>query len=96
MAVVISDENIQKFKESNNDIHSTLLKWDTPCDSIKSFLEGDVGSVFNENFGVGRTAHKKITSLVEILQEMEKSINTLISDTNTFLDEHAQSNQTTF
>ena len=96
MTTVISDANIKNFKNDNSDIINIIAGWDIPCDAVKQCLTGDVGSVFNEHFGVGRNAHAKITALIGILQEMEGSIKTLINNTNTFLDEHSNANVTTF
>ncbi len=97
MATIISDENIRLFKEANQQILTTLTKWDTPCDSVRDFLTGEVGSVFNEHYGIGRSAHEKITALVDILQnDMEEEIKKLIQSTDTYLDNHSSANQTTF
>ena len=81
MAVNISDNNLQEFNNAISNIQNTLGKWDAPCNQIKQFLTGDVGSVFSENFGTGRKAQQAISSLVDILQEMEGSISTLCKDT---------------
>lgn len=94
MAVFISNDNCKNFKESNQDISRVLTQWDSPCDAIKQCLDGEVGSVFNDNFGIGRTAHSKIVALIDILQEMETSINTLITNTNKYLDEYNENNHT--
>ena len=96
MATIINDENIKKFKECNQDITSILRKWDSPCNATKNALSGPIGSVFAEQYGIGRTAHEKISTLIDILQEMEQTVGTLINQTNTFLDEHAQANQNVY
>ena len=97
MATIISDKNLENFKEDNQLILNTIAGWDTPCDAITNCLSsGDVGPVFKENFGVGRKSHEKITELIKILHEMESSIRELINNTNTFLDEHSNANTKTY
>ncbi len=96
MAVNLSDENVQKFKSGLSAIQNTIVQWDAPCESIKHFLTGDVGTTFHENFGTGRKAQQAINGLVEILQEMETSIKTLLSDTETYLDNYKAEQDSTF
>ena len=96
MAVNLSDENVLKFKSGLDYIQNTVVDWDGPCESIKHFLAGDIGKTFHDNFGTGRKAQEAISGLVEILQEMESSIKTLIKDTNDYLDKYKGEQDSTF
>lgn len=79
-------DDINLIEEDVETINSCVQDWEGFKSDLESTLNGDIGSIFSENFTIGKDASDKILKIFGVLLGMEERINSLIRSTYDFLD----------
>ena len=81
---IISDQNLTSFKQCLDDLKIQTNLWTTYLNNAQEQISSNVGITFRTQYAKGKKATENIQTIINTLQSLQKQLNTLINDSNTF------------
>lgn len=92
----MGESEIAQAQEAVDGMSTLVGQWEGLKRQLEANLNSPAGTTFTGYFTIGKKYAKKILGLTNVLQDIEGSIHSLISATNTFLEEQRKANEREF